>query len=109
MSVAMKWSVTKGPFTAEEIKAQEAGGCAALVAVTVAREGPNPFAGPKDFSVVTVDGHSWQGMHPMEIFQTWTVLAAHLEGLPIPVQFKRIAHSALEKSRSMIAKSRKPA
>lgn len=75
----------KHGFTREEVLKEKAGGCDALVFVSIIREGDEPHTGAKSFMVGSVDGFQPvvdgqpQQIPMTELFQAMMALASQLQ------------------------------
>lgn len=70
----LKYTVEPGEWTKEELVAAGAGGCNALLMVSINR-GLQPHEGAKNFNLVSLDGYSKEDLQDTEIFQVFSVLA----------------------------------
>ncbi len=73
----LKYKIEPGEWTREQIEAEKAGGCNAMLLVSIAR-GAEPHGGMKSFNMVTMDGFSGREIPDTEIFQIFSVLSDYL-------------------------------
>jgi len=91
MSVGVKYSVQTGEFTGEQLEEEGAGGCDALLMVSIMRDGKHAHDGPMSVRYFSVDGTYGKPLEETpqipntELFTIMTMIAKDLsedESLP---------------------------
>ncbi|WP_394844153.1 hypothetical protein LZC95_44765 [Pendulispora brunnea] len=100
----IKYTVERGSFTFEELRAMRAGGCDAVVVVSILREGADP-SNAVAFS--SLDGFSGKSVIASDLFLIFSFLANMLSKREeLPSWQREVAHKAFAQVRNVFG--RKP-